>query len=45
MLLTAQLRPGFLLNAFANDAYLDGLVQCKQQGLADAVRASREQFS
>jgi diketogulonate reductase-like aldo/keto reductase len=33
-------RPGFLVNAFSNDAYLDGLVQCKQQGLCDAIGVS-----
>ncbi len=33
-------RPGFFLNAFANDAYLEGLIRCKEQGLADAVGVS-----
>jgi len=32
--------PGFLFNSFSNDAYIDGLAQCKQQGLADAVGVS-----
>lgn len=26
-------RPGFLFNAFSNDAYVDGLVKCKEQVL------------
>ncbi|KAG7671812.1 hypothetical protein Ndes2526B_g07281 [Nannochloris sp. 'desiccata'] len=32
--------PGFFLNAFANDAYLEGLAQCREQGLCDAVGVS-----
>jgi aryl-alcohol dehydrogenase-like predicted oxidoreductase len=32
--------PGFFLNAFANDAYLEGLAQCKEQGLCEAVGVS-----
>lgn len=32
--------PGFFLNAFANDAYLEGLAQCYEQGLCDAVGSS-----
>lgn len=27
--------PGFFLNAFANDAYLEGLAQCVEQGLTE----------
>jgi diketogulonate reductase-like aldo/keto reductase len=33
-------RPGFGLNGFANDAYVEGLAQCKQQGLCEAVGVS-----
>lgn len=32
--------PGFGLNGFANDAYVEGLAQCKQQGLCEAVGVS-----
>lgn len=32
--------PGFLINAFSNDAYLDGFVKVKEQGLADAIGVS-----
>lgn len=32
--------PGFFLNAFANDAYLEGLARCYEQGLCQAVGAS-----
>ena len=32
--------PGFFLNAFANDAYLEGLAQCYELGLCDAVGVS-----
>lgn len=32
--------PGFALNAFSNDAYLEGLAQCHAQGLCDAVGVS-----
>lgn len=33
-------RPGFGLNAFSNDAYVDGLIQVKEQGLAQALGVS-----
>jgi diketogulonate reductase-like aldo/keto reductase len=33
-------RPGFFLNAFSNDAYIEGLAQVAEQGLAKAVGAS-----
>ena len=32
--------PGFFLNAFSNDAYLNGLAKCKEMGLADAIGVS-----
>lgn len=32
--------PGFFLNAFSNDAYLNGLAKCKDMGLADAIGVS-----
>jgi aryl-alcohol dehydrogenase-like predicted oxidoreductase len=32
--------PGFFLNAFANDAYLEGLARCREQGLCEAVGVS-----
>lgn len=32
--------PGFGLNAFSNDAYVEGLARCKTEGLADAVGVS-----
>jgi len=32
--------PGFGLNGMANDAYVEGLAQCKQQGLCEAVGVS-----
>jgi aryl-alcohol dehydrogenase-like predicted oxidoreductase len=32
--------PGFLFNAFANDAYLEGLAMVREKGLADAVGVS-----
>ena len=32
--------PGFLVNAFSNEAYLDGFVQVKEQGLADTIGVS-----
>lgn len=32
--------PGFFLNAFSNDAYLNGLARCKEMGLADAIGVS-----
>uniref|UniRef100_A0A7S3VNR4 NADP-dependent oxidoreductase domain-containing protein n=1 Tax=Dunaliella tertiolecta TaxID=3047 RepID=A0A7S3VNR4_DUNTE len=32
--------PGLGLNSLLNDAYIDGLAQCKQQGLCDAVGVS-----
>lgn len=32
--------PGFFLNAFSNDAFLEGLVRCRQQGLCQAVGVS-----
>lgn len=32
--------PGFALNAFSNDAYLEGLAACAQQGLCQAVGVS-----
>ncbi|KAL4437084.1 hypothetical protein ABPG75_004223 [Micractinium tetrahymenae] len=32
--------PGFFLNAFSNDAFLEGLAQCYEQGLCEAVGAS-----
>lgn len=33
-------RPGFFLNAFANDAYVEGLSKCVTEGLAQAVGVS-----
>lgn len=33
-------RPGFLFNAFSNDAYIEGLARVAQQGLASAVGVS-----
>ena len=32
--------PGFLTNAFSNDAYVEGLGRCVQQGLTQAVGVS-----
>lgn len=32
--------PGFFLNAFSNDAHLEGLAQCYEQGLCEAVGVS-----
>ena len=32
--------PGFFTNAFSNDAYVEGLGRCVQQGLAKAVGVS-----
>eukprot|EP00798_Chlamydomonas_sp_ICE-L_P025879 gene25879-11551_t len=32
--------PGFALNAFSNESTLEGLILCKQQGLADAIGVS-----
>eukprot|EP00199_Chlamydomonas_sp_CCMP681_P001956 CAMPEP_0119107180 /NCGR_PEP_ID=MMETSP1180-20130426/8975_1 /TAXON_ID=3052 ORGANISM="Chlamydomonas cf sp, Strain CCMP681" /NCGR_SAMPLE_ID=MMETSP1180 /ASSEMBLY_ACC=CAM_ASM_000741 /LENGTH=379 /DNA_ID=CAMNT_0007092633 /DNA_START=5 /DNA_END=1144 /DNA_ORIENTATION=+ len=32
--------PGFFLNAFSNDTYMEGLIRCKQQGLCDALGVS-----
>lgn len=32
--------PGFALNAFSNDAYLEGLARCAEQGLTRAVGVS-----
>jgi aryl-alcohol dehydrogenase-like predicted oxidoreductase len=32
--------PGFLLNAFSNEAYLDGFVKVKEAGLADTIGVS-----
>lgn len=32
--------PGFFLNAFSNDAYLEGLAQCYELGLCEAVGVS-----
>lgn len=32
--------PGFLVNAFSNEAYVEGLIKCKDQGLCDAVGVS-----
>lgn len=40
MALYMQHWPGFALNAFSNDAYLDGFIQVKEQGLADAIGVS-----
>lgn len=34
------IRPGFFLNAFANDAYVEGLSKCINKGLAQAVGVS-----
>lgn len=33
-------RPGFLLNTFSNDAYLEGLADCVDEGLTQAVGVS-----
>jgi hypothetical protein len=33
-------RPGFAFNAFSNDAYLEGLADCVEQGLTKAVGVS-----
>lgn len=33
-------RPGFLWNTFANDAYLEGLADCVDEGLTQAVGVS-----
>jgi hypothetical protein len=38
--LSGMCRPGFAFNAFSNDAYLEGLAQCVQQGLTQAVGVS-----
>jgi aryl-alcohol dehydrogenase-like predicted oxidoreductase len=32
--------PGFFFNAFSNDAYLEGLAQCYEKGLCEAVGVS-----
>ncbi|KAG1659388.1 hypothetical protein FOA52_007851, partial [Chlamydomonas sp. UWO 241] len=32
--------PGFLTSAFSNDAYIEGLIQVKERGLADAIGVS-----
>jgi len=32
--------PGFFLNAFSNDAFLEGFARVYEQGLADAVGVS-----
>jgi aryl-alcohol dehydrogenase-like predicted oxidoreductase len=40
MALYIQHWPGFFLNAFANDAYLQGLADCWEQGLTEAVGVS-----
>lgn len=32
--------PGFFLNAFANDAYIEGLAKCVQHGLTQAIGVS-----
>ena len=32
--------PGFFTNAFSNDAYLEGLARCYEQGLTSAVGVS-----
>jgi len=40
MSLYMQHWPGFALNAFSNEAYLDGFVKVKEQGLADAIGVS-----
>lgn len=32
--------PGFFLNAFSNDAYVEGLLKCKEAGLCDALGVS-----
>jgi len=40
MALYMQHWPGFALNAFSNEAYLDGFVKVKEQGLADAIGVS-----
>jgi len=32
--------PGFALQAFSNEAFVDGLAMCKEQGLCDAVGVS-----
>lgn len=34
------LRPGFAFNTFSNDAYLEGLADCVEQGLTQAVGVS-----
>ena len=40
MALYMQHWPGFLVNAYSNDSYLEGLIKCKEQGLADAIGVS-----
>jgi aryl-alcohol dehydrogenase-like predicted oxidoreductase len=40
MALYIQHWPGFALNAFSNDAYLEGLARCAEQGLTRAVGVS-----
>lgn len=40
MALYIQHWPGFALNAWSNDAYLEGLARCKEQGLTKAVGVS-----
>jgi aryl-alcohol dehydrogenase-like predicted oxidoreductase len=40
MALYIQHWPGFALNAFSNDAYLEGLARCVEQGLTQAVGVS-----
>lgn len=32
--------PGFILNAFSNEAFLDGFVKVKEQNLADSIGVS-----
>ena len=40
-LLPPPVRPGFgPFNAWANDAYVEGLARCKEQGLCQAVGVS-----
>jgi hypothetical protein len=34
----AAARPGFAFNAFSNDAYLEGLADCVEQGLTQVGR-------
>jgi len=40
MSLYMQHWPGFLVNAFSNEAYLDGLIKVHEQSLADAIGVS-----